>query len=81
MRRHKVLITCEVETVQTLAELKKLERLFFSYEPGTGTGTYLDRDPEAEKNCGPCRGTITQVKAQVVQPVKAAQAKRAKGAK
>lgn len=71
MRRHKVIITAEVETTQTLAQLRALESMRFQ-RVGCDP-QQLTRDASNEMKIDAeavVVGTITQVKAQVVQPVK-----------
>lgn len=65
MRRRKVVLTIEAETVLTTKELRQIERLVFTYDrlkPVT-----LEVDPKAEAECGPCRGTITQIQVNVIR--------------
>lgn len=71
MRRHKVMITCEVETTQTLAELRSLESIRFQLVGCDPQQLTRDAGKEMQINAAAVVvGTITQVKAQVVQPVK-----------
>jgi hypothetical protein len=69
MKRRRVVLTIEAETVLTVRELRALaEMRFASAQHGPAT---LDRDPEAEKVPGACRGTIVQLSVNVVQAAKA----------
>lgn len=71
MRRHKVIITAEVETTQTLAELRSLESIRFQRVGCDPQQLTRDDRNEMKISAEPVVvGTITQVKAQVVQPVK-----------
>lgn len=64
MKRRKVVITIEAETVLTIGELKKLHRVLV---PGRSSAVYLSTDPKQECSPTSCRGTITQVQVNVIK--------------
>ena len=66
MRRRTVILTLEVETVLTLAELKKPRRIVFNHR-NRGDAILYD-DPAYEKEDMDSYGTIVQVQANAVKP-------------
>lgn len=61
MRRRKVVLTIEAETVLTISELRKAMRVNF---PG---GKFLDLCADLEAECNGSRGSITQVQVNVIK--------------
>lgn len=63
MRRRKVAILIEAETVMTIKELRQLSRMVF--DRGAKGEDELSRDPDDEGKCMSL-GTITQVQVNVI---------------
>lgn len=64
MKRRKVVLTIEAETVLTIGELKKLIDMRFQHR--SGSIELLSRDCSHEKACKSL-GTITQVQVNVIK--------------
>lgn len=66
MRRRKVILSIEVETVLTIGELKKLSRVHLLRSDGAFQFLSTNEDDEKESFPG-CVGTIKQVHVNVVK--------------